>query len=67
LIDRPATVEFDLSDAQFLLQLEHLESIAPQLFNEFSAVLPHFVGMPWDDFAHITLPKFFEASFDGSY
>ncbi|WP_426175083.1 hypothetical protein [Massilia sp. TWR1-2-2] len=67
MIELPTTVEFDLSDAQFLLQLAHLASLFPQLFQEFSDVLPHYAAMHWDDFAAITTPEFFEASFDGSY
>jgi hypothetical protein len=37
------------------------------LFEEFSALLPGYSGMPWDEFAEIALPEFFEASFDGTY
>jgi hypothetical protein len=67
LIELPTKVEFDLSDAQFLLQLSHLASLFPQLFEDFSDVLPQYAGMHWDDFAAITSPVFFEASFDSSY
>jgi hypothetical protein len=50
-----------------LLQLSHLASLFPQLFEDFSDVLPQYAGMHWDDFAAITSPVFFEASFDSSY
>ncbi|MFC0131120.1 hypothetical protein CR105_04460 [Massilia eurypsychrophila] len=67
MIDRPAKVEFDLSDAQFLLQLAQLESISPRLFDEFSNALEDCAGMPWNDFTDITRPQIFEAAFDGAY
>lgn len=67
MIDRPSTVQFDLTDATFLLQLQRLEILFPQLFSEFSDALPGFVGMPWGAFEAITHPQLFEASFDGSY
>jgi hypothetical protein len=67
LIDRPQTVQLDLRDAKFQLQLQRLATLFPQLFKEFSGVVPILIGMPWDDFEAITLPQVFEASFDGAY
>jgi hypothetical protein len=67
LIDLPPTVQFDLGDATFLLQLQRLAILFPELFNEFSEALPNYVGMPWDAFEAITLPQLFEAAFDGLY
>lgn len=67
MIDFPPTVQFDLSDAIFLLQLQQLAILFPQLFDDFSSALPNYVGIPWTEFAAITRPQVFEASFDGSY
>lgn len=67
MIDRPPTVQLDLRDATFQLQLQRLAILFPQLFSEFSIALPSYVDMPWDTFELITRPRLFEAAFDGSY
>jgi hypothetical protein len=67
LIDRPAKVEFDLSDPSFRLQLGQLKIHFPRLFQDFAAALPSYVGMSWEAFEAITRPALFEAAFDASY
>ena len=67
MIDRPTTVEFDLSDPGFRLQLVQLKRHFPQLFQDFSAAVRNYEGMPWETFEAITCPEFIEAAFDDSY
>ncbi|MDL2358121.1 MAG: hypothetical protein QFF03_22960 [Pseudomonadota bacterium] len=67
MIDRPQLVQFDLTDPYFKLQLQQLKKKFPHLLQELSAMLPTYVGMPWDAFETAAHIRYFEAAFDGSF